>query len=1623
MDNKERVKKLFEHTRNLWELKFPLVKNIQSQEWHVFLKDIPMDTDLVLFGDYLNIGNRSSVENSFLMKIKKPIFEECPTPDDDIIEWIEDGWDDPKNEAQHKNHLKKEGMDFLEEKFEDIPLRVEKYSAWVKKRREWTERQMQSIQTGALFENLYEIYMKLDENPDDFELMCGNGMILDKDDGTINHPIILKSVRLAFDSQKNEICIFDSDTETELYDSILRVMEDINYNNLKVVEEELIDQSYHPFDIARISDYLRSLANELSFKATFLEESEIVDIQHRIFIKDQKSFFLRKKVHGLVRAVEEISQFIDEEDITSPYIRSLVDPYLNTRSFVQSDCAVEFSSLEGESKDILLAKASNQEQIEIAQKIEAYDAVLVQGPPGTGKTHTIANLLGHFLAQGKRVLVTSHTRKALGVLKEKLPDKIQDLCVSLIDESNKDMIRSVDKINEYAVKTNSEKLAKQSKETENKRNRILADLTDVREKIFAIKNMEYESIVYDGKGYSVKEVADFLLENKTLLGYIEDMIEFGQPFPISSDEVDVLYKFFIEASLEEEAELQCILPDPKSLPTPKQLGVLFKEKEIAQKVLQDIKKDSMMSVSLDYLKGQDLNRGNGTTEGIFQPLIEEIRQYKMKMDSFEQWMIYAASTGGQNGVSKAKWLYLEKSIKEYLQMLEQVEPLILSKDIFWDDLLESDNRKSIVKEMAQKFSDKGKLSILDHLFNKELTSVFKKLKVNGKELSSEEDARMILKMLEFQDKESLLESLWDELIALNGGTAFRKIKGSTQGFWRSILTKLQMGLMWYTEDYPKLGRLIINLGLDPILFYETNSEDSMAEKTIKIFDSVNKKLPHYSEMLESLDKIIQVKSIKDMAIERLAEAKQRGSKICEHLIYSLSEENIENYSFQFDALDNLYKKNDQFEQREKVVQKLKEAAPKLAQNILGRCSVFNDASAFRTIEDAWKWRSLKERLDEVSSTPFDSLQKRAFDLSEEFREVTKELIEYRSWYHCLKRLESDGGLQKNLKAWSHTISKIGKGKGKNVAYYTKVARELMIQCQSAVPIWVMPMHKIYDSFSFVKNNFDILIVDEASQSDITALPVLFMAEKAIIVGDNKQVSPLAVGMKGDAVKSLISKIEKEVPNAHLYDLKTSLYDIFSVMYPQLMLREHFRCVPEIIQYCNEKFYDNKIKPLRESGSTKIKPALVSYRTNGRREENRKINKTEADHIIALVKACIEQPEYKGKTFGVISLLGTEQSEYIQNLIFSQIDASKIVEHQIICGVASALQGDERDIVFLSMVDSGKEKQLYTSSRLETEQRYNVAVSRAKDQLWVVHSLDYQNDLKPGDIRRSLLEYVDEYQGKEEFLRCNEIKFDSDFEKQVALKLDQRGYNIIPQWKVGSYRIDMVAEYRGKRIAIECDGVKYHSGDKIIEDMRRQAILERLGWRFIRIRGSEFYKDPKSTIERVCGELERFEIFPENKMELNENVSEERLLHSIKNRVLEILKGSETASRTGKKYSEKDQIKKEIIRNNVLRQGEKNFKKKPQNSKKEKDDRIDKKDIKNIESKQKLLYALEQERIEYVLGKGNSNTTWVILPEDKKEIIEALVSEGDFSYRFDKRGADATNNRPAWHIRENKNKEK
>jgi very-short-patch-repair endonuclease len=117
---------------------------------------------------------------------------------------------------------------------------------------------------------------------------------------------------------------------------------------------------------------------------------------------------------------------------------------------------------------------------------------------------------------------------------------------------------------------------------------------------------------------------------------------------------------------------------------------------------------------------------------------------------------------------------------------------------------------------------------------------------------------------------------------------------------------------------------------------------------------------------------------------------------------------------------------------------------------------------------------------------------------------------------------------------------------------------------------------------------------------------------------------------------------------------------------------------------------------------------------------------------------------------------------------------------------------------------------------------------------------------------------------------------SGFERAVFSALVERGYRVIPQVGALGYSIDMVVEGEGgRRIAIECDGDQYHGPGRWADDMRRQRILERVGWTFWRCFGSNYSIDPEAALDDLVQTLERMEIKPIGSETISRRYSEHR----------------------------------------------------------------------------------------------------------------------------------------------------
>ena len=805
--------------------------------------------------------------------------------------------------------------------------------------------------------------------------------------------------------------------------------------------------------------------------------------------------------------------------------------------------------------------------------------------------------------------------------------------------------------------------------------------------------------------------------------------------------------------------------------------------------------------------------------------------------------------------------------------------------------------RDVYQRMRNTFAQKGKISKFALLVHKDYEPALAQASINGHPAQSAEECDIILHCIELSELRNQCARYWDELLASHGIPPFFALDADRpEAAAKNWISRIEQTLDWYQTDYRHLAELLNSAGLPADVLLSTDELASDLVSIERTTDAINGVLPALCDVCLSAQRMIELTEKVNGIRQTLSRGQRPNSKLCQAVAAAFGTGDSPSYADALSALEATYAKYDLLSKRGDLLRELKPYAPEWAEAIRSRTGIHGQAAVPATIEDAWKWKQLSGIVAEITEQDFETLQKESLRLSREYREVTARYAEKSGWYHLLRRTETDLDRKQALQGWKQTVKKIGKGTGKRAPALRAEARKLMAKCQSSVPCWIMPINRALHDFDPKVNRFDIVIIDEASQSDVSSLAILYLGQKLIIVGDDRQVSPMAVGVDVGEVQALQQMyLEGKIPNAQLYDAKTSIYDIAATTFQPLMLREHFRCVPEIIGFSNMLSYDGKIKPLRAANSSALLPAVVNYRVDRGHREG-KANSNEARAIVALMQACMEQPEYAGKSMGVISLLGDDQVKVIQRLIEQDIQPKEINSRRILCGNSANFQGDERDVIFLSVVDSidgsGPLSMQGFGADDAFRKRYNVAASRARDQLWVVDSLDPANDLKPGDIRKSLIDYSIDPQALEIQHAKIESRAESPFEAGVAKALSDRGYHLVQQWPVGAYRLDMVAVCGKKTVAIECDGERWHSGEsKIREDMERQTILERLGWRFIRIRGSEYYRDAEKTMARVIRELKEYGIEPEESMGAPAEGRETELLRRVKMKAAQILEGN------------------------------------------------------------------------------------------------------------------------------------
>ena len=1469
MNKRESIIALYQYIAEVIKSLKTEKKDIYNEEWYYFLENLPKHSGITF--NYLD--NKNNLSNQKILQVEKLPFLKPLAIDEELLEWINGDWNDYKSSVKilaekivkANNSVKVVNISEKEK---------EKLEKLLKERNLWVEEQKKIEVVRKLFDTLYSKYLSLDRDSGTLELVVANGIVKVPNED-IYYPILLKKVNFTLDAEKNLISIIDNTDNDfitqELYLSFLAEVENISLDNVFKLEDKIVENNIHPIsknDV--IKDFFREFIHNLNPRAQFIEDKEVNENENIITIEWKPILFIRKKDDGKVEAINNIIKNIEEGGEISGYLTELVG--------IVEDDKKEIENI----PDILFTKETNNEQIEIVKNIYSHKAVVVQGPPGTGKTHTIANLLGHFLAEGKNVLITSQTRKALEVLKEKIPTDIQDLCISMLDDDNSDLGKSVESISEKLGYLNLDKLRNEYEELARNRNEVKKEIENIKRKICSIKHQESKTIVYNNESISLKEAGEFLRNNERELDKIPGIVSSGELCPINNEELDFLKSGYKKnVSEEEEKEIELGLNKISDFWSLEEFKEMLEAKKESISKIEHLLKNRKYHISDEILYIDDkitidLEKFKKYTH------IDNIIPDELKI--IEDWKKDACIAGMENSGDRKIWLNFIKDIRRFCELTNNTKDKFFKKDIVYKDI-DVSTAKNLIIGLKNGIEKPG--FFFNHRLRKAKRAISDKVTINKRILETLYDCDLALEYTNLVELKENTKNSWDLL--MSGNTLIDKAISDKKSFKQlySYTDQMEYLLNWYEREKKSFLYKIENAGFQRLNINKTEGQPIYIDEINQIFDFI----PILKELI-AIGKVgVEYRKIDKKCInylEKIENIIRKNSSLSNEIKNAIEEEDIEKYSETMEKLQVLSKKEELYKKHKDLLKNVK-AVANLWGNELEK-GLFTEK--IENIYNAWKYKQISQILKELIEKPYENLQKDILEKSEELNRLTAELVTKKTWYNIIKFLDEKDNLaiSQALRGWKQTIQKIGKGTGKNTTLYKKQAKEKMLLCQKVVPAWIMPLNKVFDTLNPVENKFDIVIIDEASQSDISSLILLYMAKKIIVVGDDRQVSPSDVGVNMDKINMFRKKyIKGKIANDDLYGIRASLYSIVSTTFQPISLREHFRSVPEIIGYSNKTSYDNQILPLRDTSSSILKPAIVEYKVDGKRDEKNKVNKVEAETIVSLIEACLDTEEYKNSTFGVISLLGDEQANLIQNLIVKRISAVDIEKHKILCGNSASFQGDERDVMFISLVDSSEENK---ALRLvgegidgATRKRYNVAISRAKDQLWVVHSID-KSSLKEGDLRKELFEYIDSVKENVFEKPLNENLIISDFENEVVKHLLEKNYTVKQQWKVGSYNIDIVAIYGDKKVAIECDGkTSNYTEAETITNLKEQEVLERCGWEFIRVRASQYFRNPNKAIKELIIQLDDKGIYPNNK-EIYSNG--DSLLNSIKSKALELM---------------------------------------------------------------------------------------------------------------------------------------
>jgi len=1041
----------------------------------------------------------------------------------------------------------------------------------------WAEQDRIDRKIKSTYETLFSIYQIQQRSGEQFEIVLGMGLLLwqPRDGARVRRHLITLPAGVSFDALTGSISVVPGPDgagavlEQDMLEPEFRP--DLTEEQRVKALLETLGESVGDRDL--IGSALTAWVNAVSANGRYVEAAspDISDF-HTPIIQLAPALIVRRRTdRSLLRFLSEALEQLETERAIPQGILGLVE---TSDEAVFTDESV--SSFASKDQTLYFPLEANDEQLEIVKRLQYRNGVLVQGPPGTGKSHTIANLIAHLLATGQRVLVTSHTPRALSVLRDKIPEEIQSLCVSLvgtdrtaIEEVEASVLGITQRFDRYDRSEQRNTIADLERQLDKQRRSNTQSAGELR--AFRERETYRHELGFGDYEGTAQRIAERISVEKSLLGWIPDSVPVDSEVPLTSREAENLLRITRHLTDARIELLESLKVSSEDLPYPDEFEEFVTRERTAKIISDDYQTVRTLPLYHQLARADKIQRAEIGSR------IARIRE------EFATLRTYPAITVSQlfDAISAGEYRTLRQlhgDSAEALRQLENAASVIQAEVMGLDHADRAAIATDATALLAHLRSGGGKgIPGMRPKVVKETDYLARSLFVDGMPCSNE---TTLARLLAWIAADRLLDNIskrWEPFESIAHSSMARRIE--------------ELG-----ELTTILGCVLLICDRFDALFRETGIEPATRDVSLET-DRHLVELLHICEAVDAEEHARRATVALNTAMSVITNFKG-DHPLLSDISSTVVDRSVERYRTCFEALVQCDQDRVQLDLRDQLLDRLQTVAPQLLQTFRGTYGESMWDAQISNLRLAWNHARARTWLEEFQRPGRHAeLLKQVERGHANERALVRKLSAELAWLEFFGRMTQSQS--QHLRAWALAVRKIGKGTGKYAPIHRQAAREHMEVCRPAIPAWIMPIYRVTETLSPNIDTFDVIIVDEASQSGPEALFLQYIAKKIIVVGDDKQISP-TIFTDQEAVDLLRKRHIPDLPHSETLGVNNSFFDQAVIRYSgRVQLREHFRCMPEIIQFSNNLSYSNSpLIPLRQYGIDRLEPVRTTHVSDG-----------------------------------------------------------------------------------------------------------------------------------------------------------------------------------------------------------------------------------------------------------------------------------------------------------------------------------------------------------------------------------------------------------------------------------------